>query len=320
MRLIDMHCDTISHLMRETSISLKENALSVDLHKMKEAGSMAQFFACFIYKEQFPGENGYEDAYGYALKMIARGKAAFSEISDGLEMVRNCEELARCCKEGKIGAFLTIEEGGILGGRLERLEELYRLGIRLITLTWNYENCIGYPNSRDREVMQKGLKPFGVEVIERMNELGMLIDVSHLSDGGFWDVIKRSRKPVVASHSNARSLCAHRRNLTDDMIRALAQNGGVTGLNLYPFFLHESGKATIEHMAEHIAHMYQVGGEDVVVIGTDFDGYDDGESEIMHMGQMGFVYQAIKKRGFTERQMEKFWNGNALRVLRETLI
>lgn len=317
MRLIDMHCDTLSYLVNDEGISLRENSLCIDVQKMRKARSMAQIFACFIYKENFPGEGGYDDAYRYALKMIERGKSAFAEVSDEMKLIHNYEELMQCSAKEKIGAFLTIEEGGILNGRMKRLEELYKKGIRLITLTWNYENCIGYPNSRDSQIMKKGLKPFGVEVIEKMNDLGMIVDVSHLSDGGFWDVMKYSRKPVVASHSNARSICNHPRNLSDEMIKALSQQGGVIGLNLYPYFLHKSGKTSVTQMAEHVAHMYAIGGEDVIAIGTDFDGFDEGESEVTHMGQMELVFEAIKKRGFSERQMEKLWHGNVLRVLQE---
>ena len=167
--------------------------------------------------------------------------------------------------------------------------------------------------------MQKGLKPFGIAVVERMNELGMMIDVSHLSDGGFWDVLKYSKKPVVASHSNARALCNHPRNLTDDMIRALAEKGGVAGVNFYPAFVHESHKITAENLADHVEYMYRKGGEDFVAMGTDFDGFDDGESTIIHIGQMEEVFDAIKKKGFSASQMDKIWSGNALRVIKETL-
>ena len=156
-------------------------------------------------------------------------------------------------------------------------------------------------------------------MVERMNDLGMIIDVSHLSDGGFWDVLEHSRKPFVASHSNARALCSHRRNLTDEMIRAMAEKGGVAGVNFYPVFVHESGKITAENLADHVEHMYKVGGEDFVAMGTDFDGYDEGQSTITNIGQMDEVYDAIKKRGFSDRQMDKFWSGNILRVMRECL-
>ena len=317
MRLIDMHCDTFWLMMRKKGVSLQKNELCIDIEKMKKAGSMAQFFASFIHMSEFNGENVVEEAYQHALEMIAYGKAELDKCSDSIEIAHNYNELIANRDNGKMSAILTVEEGGILNGKMEYLEELYRQEIRLITLTWNHENCIGFPNSREPVVMNQGLKPFGIEVVKRMNDLGMIIDVSHLSDGGFWDVMEHSTKPVVASHSDARALCNHPRNLTDEMIKALAKKGGVAGVNFYPYFLHESGKATMEDIAEHLWHMYQVGGEDVIAFGTDFDGFDEGELDITHMGEMNFVYDAIRKRGFTERQMEKILNGNILRVLKD---
>jgi len=304
-------------MMRKKSVSLQKNELCIDIEKMKKAGSMAQFFASFIHMSEFNGENVVEEAYQHALEMIAYGKAELDKCSDSIEIAHNYNELIANRDNGKMSAILTVEEGGILNGKMEYLEELYRQGIRLITLTWNHENCIGFPNSHEPVVMNQGLKPFGIEVVKRMHDLGMIIDVSHLSDGGFWDVMEHSTKPVVASHSNARALCNHPRNLTDEMIKALAKKGGVAGVNFYPYFLHESGKATMEDIAEHLWHMYQVGGEDVIAFGTDFDGFDEGELDITHMGEMNFVYDAIRKRGFTERQMEKILNGNILRVLKD---
>ena len=317
MRLIDMHCDTIFMLMRMENENLRSSSLCVDIEKMKTAGSMAQFFACFIYVDELVEENKWEAGYQVALQMISRGKKEFERYSEHLSLAENFDDMMDLYAKGKVAGFLTIEEGGILNGKISRLEELYTHGIRLVTLTWNRENCIGFPNSKDPAIMQKGLKPFGMEVIHRMNELGMIIDVSHLSDGGFWDVIQNSTKPVVASHSNARTLCSHPRNLSDEMIRALATKGGTTGLNLYPYFLRESGHTTIDDMVQHIWHIYCVGGEDVVAVGTDFDGFDEGESEILHIGQMELIYRALAKKGFTERQLEKFWHGNAMRVIKE---
>jgi membrane dipeptidase len=317
MRLIDMHCDTFWLMMRQQDVSLQKNDLCIDIEKMKTAGSMAQFFASFIHMDHFQGDNAFEDAYEHALQMIAYGKKELAKCSDSIATAHNYDELIANHDNGKMSAILTVEEGGIINGKMEYLEELYRQGIRLITLTWNHENCIGFPNSREPELMNRGLKPFGIEVVRRMNELGMLIDVSHLSDGGFWDVVRYSTKPFVASHSNARVLCNHPRNLTDEMIKALAEKGGVAGVNFYPYFLRENGKATVVDIAEHLWHMYQVGGEDVVAFGTDFDGFDEGELDISHMGEMHHVYHAIRKRGFTERQMDKILNGNILRVLQD---
>ena len=308
MRLIDMHCDTIYALLREGSGDLKENGLCVNIGNMKKAESMAQFFACFLHAKDY--DYNYDIAYAKALEMIAYAKAEFTKQSENLKLALSAKDLTKNEKTGKISAFLTIEEGGILAGNLNRLERLYQEGIRLITLTWNFENCIGFSNKTGG-----GLKPFGIETVRRMNELGMLIDVSHLSDEGFWDVITYSKKPIVASHSNARELCEHTRNLSDDQLKALAENGGVAGINLFPYFVKESGNITAEDIAKHVAHMYRVGGEDVIAIGTDFDGFDDGKSEIQHLGQIDVVYDAIKKQGFTERQMEKIWYQNAMRVI-----
>lgn len=319
MNLIDMHCDTLLKFMWRPDTHLKENDYSVDLEKMKRAGSLAQFFACFIYAKRFQGEDIWEQGFDHALKMIAHAKKEFLENADKIALATNYKEIMKNKDAGRMSAILTVEEGGIINGKMSHLEELHRQGIRLITLTWNWENCLGFPNSRETDLMQKGLKPFGIEVVERMNELGMIIDVSHLSDGGFWDVLKYSKKPVVASHSNARVLCSHPRNLTDDMIRALAEKGGIAGVNFYPAFVHESNRITAENLADHVEYMYKIGGEDFVAMGTDFDGFDDGESTITHIGQMEEVFDAIRKRGFTASQMDKIWSGNALRVIKETL-
>ncbi len=315
MRLIDMHCDTFWLMMHKKGVSLKKNDLCIDIEKMQKAGSMAQFFASFIHMSRFDGADAVEEAYRHALAMITHGKAELAKCSDEIAIAHNYDDLIANRDSGKMSAVLTVEEGGVLNGKMEYLEELYREGIRLITLTWNHENCIGFPNSREPELMRRGLKPFGMEVVRRMNELGMIIDVSHLSDGGFWDVVKYSTKPFVASHSNARTLCNHPRNLTDEMIKALSEKGGVTGVNFYPYFLQENGKATVTDIANHVWHIYQVGGEDVLAIGTDFDGFDEGELDISDMGEMNLVYDALLKRGLSERQMDKILSGNVIRVL-----
>ena len=161
-----------------------------------------------------------------------------------------------------------------------------------------------------------------LEMVERMNALGMLVDVSHLSDGGFWDCIRVSRAPIIASHSNARALCGVPRNLTDDMLRALAEKGGAAGLNFYPVFLRETvSEVTVQDIARHPAHMIAAAGEDLPAIGTDFDGYvcRDVTGYISGPGEMEKVWEAMKKQGITERQLDKIWSGNALRVLKAVI-
>lgn len=319
MRLIDLHCDTLWMMMRNENVHLQKNTVCVDVEKLKAAGSMAQFFACFIHLDSIQGENRFDKGYQLALDMIARGKKELAECSEDIELALCHDDLMKNNANDKMSAFLTIEEGGILNGDIRRLDSLYEEGIRLMTLTWNHENCIGYPNSKKDESMQQGLKSFGIEVVKRMNELGMIIDVSHLSDGGFWDVLKYSTQPVVASHSNARSLCNHPRNLSNEMIKALAEKGGIAGVNLYPYFINQIGNASVEDIADHVVHMYNEGGEDFVAIGTDFDGFNEGELEIAHIGEMDKLYDAVKRRGFSERQMDKFWFGNVMRVIKEVL-
>lgn len=321
MRLIDMHCDTMFELFnrKDTEMELGQNQLGVDIEKMKMADGMAQFFACFINMRRFQGEDRFSKGYQYVLDMIAFAKNEIGKYPEEILLAKSYEELLQNEKIGKMSAFLTVEEGGIIENDMSRLDHLYEEGVRLMTLLWNEENCIGYPNSRDGEVMKKGLKPFGIETVERMNELRMIIDISHMSDGGFWDVLKFSKKPVVASHSNARALCQHPRNLTDEMVRALAEKGGVAGLNFYPYFVNENGKAGIEDLVRHLEHLFYVGGEDFVAIGTDFDGFDQGELQLRNIGEMNLLYEALKKRKFNDGQIEKFWSGNVMRVMKEVL-
>lgn len=303
MNLIDMHCDMF------WKMSEGNTDFCVDLDKLQKAESVAEFFACFIYTD-----GTYEGSYEKALTMLNTGKKYLKQYEEKIGIVRSKKEFENNQKSGKLSAVLTIEEGGILEGDMSRLEQLWEQDIRLMTLLWNYENCIGYPNSKDKRIMEKGLKPFGFEVVERMNELGMMIDVSHMSDGGFWDVIKHSKKPIVASHSNARSLCGHPRNLSDDMIRAVAEKDGVIGVNFYPYFVNENGIATAEDIVRHIQHIICVGGEDVVAIGTDFDGFDEGQLELEHIGQIEVLYKAMKKAGMKESLMEKIGYKNAMKI------
>lgn len=315
-KLIDLHCDTLSRLTEvQEDVNLQKNTFCVDVEKLKKAGSAVQFFACFIYVKDREWDGGFENA----LRMIERMRREEVQCQD-LLTVQSWKEIKEQEKNGKISAFLTLEEGGVLNGSLSRLETLYEKGIRLITLTWNYENCLGWPNSRDPEVMQKGLKEFGKKTVEHMNDLGMIVDVSHLSDGGFWDCIRLSKKPVVASHSNARTLCQNPRNLTDEMIRALGETGGVAGLNFYPAFLREAAEADITDIARHALHMIRTGGEESVAIGTDFDGFDMPVVPwIRNIAEVDLVWESMKKYGITERQLDKIWYENAARVLESIL-
>lgn len=326
MELIDMHCDTMSALLHSgRKQSLAQNDLCVDIEGMYKAGTWIQFFACFVDAFKFQKKPSFdivsmswEDAWREVLQLLEQLR---KEESQDLQMIRTCADAEKNREMGRLCALATVEEGGVLNEKMERLEELYESGVRLLTLTWNYENCLGYPNSVDADIMKCGLKSFGMEVIERMNELGMLIDVSHLSDGGFWDCIQKSKVPIVASHSNVRALCTHPRNLSDDMLRALAEKGGVAGLNFYPAFLKEDSQVTVADLARHVKHMIHVAGEDVVAIGTDFDGFESTVTKgyISHIREMERVWETCRKEGITESQLDKICWQNAWRVMQEVL-
>lgn len=312
MKIIDWHCDTILQLAElGEAACLRQNDLCVDIQKLKAAGSAAQFFALFIDM----GEK--RDPLEWALSMLDRFYQELDQNKENIQLARNYHEFLANDKSGKISAFLTIEEGGALKGQITNLRNFYRLGVRLITLTWNYPNEIGFPNCA-KEYYTKGLTSFGREVVREMNRLGMIIDVSHMSDQGFYDVAKLSAKPFVASHSNARSVTNHRRNLTDDMIRILADKGGIMGLNFANSFLGTSPVSRIEDMVSHLKHIRNVGGAEVMALGTDFDGISS-EVEINHIGEIAKLFQALKANGFSATELDKFCRLNAVRVIKECL-
>lgn len=312
MPVIDLHCDTVLKLMDDReNLGLKKNDFSVDIEKLKKADSMAQFFALFVYLKSD------RDPLEYCLDMLDKFYCEIEKNSNDIALARNYNEMMENRKNGKISAFLTVEEGGVIKGQMHNLRNLYRLGVRLVTLTWNFPNEIGYPNAED-QYMNMGLTPFGKDVVSEMNRLGMLIDVSHLSDGGFYDVAKLSSKPFVASHSNARSITSHRRNLTDDMIKILADKGGVTGINFAKDFLGEAPLSTVCDMVKHIEHIRRVGGIDVIALGTDFDGISP-QLEIKNMGEIEKLICGLKKNKFSDDDIEKIFYKNALRVIKEVL-
>lgn len=321
MAFIDMHCDTLTALMDGRSDGdLMNNRLSVDLARLKNNGGAIEFFACFVCLGRFKDHDP-DEAWDYVIRTLDYYEENRKKYPNDCHKVEKYEDVDRIpsgSSMSPVGTLLTVEEGGVLNGSMERLHGLFDRGVRLITLTWNYDNCLGHPNHQDSEKNSLGLTPFGFEAVEEMERLGMIVDVSHLSDGGFYDVAKGARKPFVASHSNARALCPHPRNLTDDMIRALAQKGGVAGLNFCPSFIDEKAGSTVEGMVAHLSHMIRVGGEDVAAIGTDFDGID-GELEISHTGEMSKLHQALERAGFPSRVIDKIWYGNVRRVLGEVL-
>ncbi len=312
MNYIDLHCDTATLIFKE-KVELSRNNLSIDIEKLQKGEAMAQFFAMYIDSKTV------KSSFDYCKDMIKTFREEIDKNQDTISLCRDYRELEEANRDGKIGAFLTIEEGEALEGDLDRLYLFKELGISLITLVWNYENSLGYPNF-EWKYQNMGLKPKGIEAIRMMNELNMIIDVSHLSDGGFNDVLKHSTKPFIASHSNARAITNNPRNLTDSMLKQLANIGGVTGINFFNKFLSnrdvEIGE--IDDMVQHIKHIRNIAGVEVISIGSDFDGIPN-KVEIEDASQMGKLASRLLKEGFSTDEVEKIFFKNAQRLIRDIL-
>lgn len=310
MKSIDLHCDTALRLFYE-NLKLERSICKVDIEKLKEAKALAQVFATFI--ELDCVDNPYSEFKRIYTKLVKEIEANPKDIV----IVRNLDQLDEANNNGKIGAFLSIEEGEVLEGKVERVKEMYDLGIRFITLTWNFPNSIGYPNS-GFEHKDKGLTEKGKEIVLEMERFGIIPDCSHLSDAGFYDLIDICKKPFIATHSNARGVTNHPRNLTDEMIVALANKGGVMGLNFCGPFLGDKKVPTIEDMIVHLKHTKNIGGIDVLALGTDFDGIEN-EVEIHNIGEIGKLSYALSKNGFNDDEIDKIFFGNVKRVIKECL-
>lgn len=318
-RAMDLHCDTLMKLAK--SGNLDENKKShVSLQGLREGGVALQCFADFVPTGIFPKAirkgatsimfNGFYKKY----------KRMMAYHADVLFPVLRRADLDKVGKDDKIGVLLTIEDGGVLGDKLENVKTFYDKGVRLVTLTWNHANAIGYPNSDDPEIMNKGLTVFGRDVVREMERLGMVVDVSHVSDGVFYDVAKMATKPFMASHSNSRTMCGHRRNMTDDMIRTLSDKGGVMGLNLGPEFVGAvEGVTRLEDLVAQVLHIRNVGGSDVLALGSDFDGIT-GTLEVAGPQDWPKLEKALKQAGLSEDELDKMWYRNAERVLRNALV
>lgn len=312
MKFVDLHCDTIDRLLEVSEDNkLVKNNHTIDLSKLKKGNCLAQTFALYI------DIADHKSPYSRCMEMANKFHEEIKMNNDVIRLATNYNEIIKNEQDNKMTALLAIEEGAVLEGKIDNLQKFYDLGVRMITLTWNHENEIGYPHNKP-EFNQKGLKNFGVDVIHKMNDLGILVDVSHLSDAGFYDVAKLSKKPFIATHSNSRTVKNHSRNLTDDMIKVLANSGGVTGINFCSAFLGDTNEGRIDDMIRHIKHIRNTGGIDVISLGSDFDGIDC-PVEIADASEMGKLALRLEKEGFKTDEIEKIYYKNALRVIKEVL-
>lgn len=321
MKVIDMHCDTMKAILDERdknkNVNLKNNNFTVDIEKMKQGDYMLQVFAAYTNIKE-------GDTLVNCLRTIDLFHNEIKANKEDIGIVLSYDDILKNIKQNKMSALLSIEEGACCKGDLGILRNFYRLGVRMMTLTWNYENELGFPNEiiGNKLVCDRGLKNKGFEFIEEMENLGIIIDVSHLSDAGFYDILNNTKKPFVASHSNSRRICGHRRNMTDDMIKKLADRGGVMGLNFYSNFLNDNttfnNMSKIDDMINHVKHIKKIGGIEVIGLGSDFDGIDC-KVEIEDASKMQILAEKMKKEGFTENEVEHIFYKNVLNLFREIL-
>ena len=308
--MIDLHCDTMMQLLdHPDSGDLYRNTWKIDIEKLQKAHSKIQDFALFINM----GETN--DPYGRYEEMRNLCVSQIHHYGEHIQHVLSYHDVESVYKTGKIGALMSIEEGGVLGGDLNKLKQAYQDGVRLITLTWNYPNGLGEPHCGEQH---KKLTSKGVEFVEAMQELGIIVDCSHLNDAGTEQLGDILDVPFIASHSNARELRSHTRNLPDNLIRLIANKGGIIGLNFAQNFLGTSPISRIEDIVKHGLYLIDKGGEDVVALGTDFDGIPP-DTEIADMSQMSRLYDAFKEAGLSVEQCEKLFWKNADRLLKEIL-
>lgn len=324
MGTIDMHCDTLMQAYVLKRQDLNEMPGMVDFKRMRQGGMLAQFFAVFMLppmaRRFYPDLPEFTDE-SYFADCAAILEHSLQAHSDVIAPARSAAEIRANRAAGRMSAVLTVEDGRIVEGKLERLETLYRAGVRAIGLTWNGPNCLGFPASREETVMASGLTAFGKDAVRYMQELGILVDVSHLSDGGFFDVAAVCKKPFIASHSNCRAVCPHPRNLTDEMLRTLSDCGGVAGLNFTPEFLNPDGSAQSNSFQAIVAmaqHMKKVAGIEVIGIGSDFDGME-GDLEVKSAGQYPLLADALSSGGFSDDEVDKILSGNVLRVMDDAI-
>jgi membrane dipeptidase len=309
--IFDAHIDTLYKLLGSKE-RLDNNQGHVDLRKLREAKPGAQFFAAFVSPEFYHGK-----ALHSTMKMLDLFWQWMEEFRDDLAFAGNGSDIQAIQKEGRLACLLTIEGGEALEGTLANLRMFYRLGVRLLTLTWNHRNDLASGQAEGSG--GGGLSLFGQEVVAEMNRLGMLIDVSHLNEPGFWDVIRLSQSPILASHSNAKALCDHPRNLTDEQIRAVADNGGVIGVNFCTHFLAKERQATIHDVVEQIEYLAKLGGIDCVALGSDFDGIERTPCGLDHYGKISEVADILAERGYQIGDVEKIMGGNLLRLCQTVL-
>ena len=309
--VFDLHCDTALTLLGESrneAGSLKKNQLHIDLERASKLEAYCQCFACFT----TPMMQEWNKLSPIVIfeRELATIQREVDQNKRLISFAYSADEIEANREKGKMSAILTIEGPAGFDFDPELLDNLHQIGFRITTLGWNESNVLTGSN-----VTGGGLTEKGREYLKEAQRLGMLVDVSHISDQGFWDIMDCTQAPIVASHSNSRALCNHSRNLTDDMFRAICQTGGVAGINQYAEFLGE--QPTLDTVCDHIFHFLELDPSGKhIALGGDLDGCEQLSQGFEGIQSYPALAQRLLERGMNEETIRDiFWN-NALNVLR----
>ena len=291
------HIDTLMNYDRKKDYNFFSNEdFHVDIVKMKKANVKLAVFAVFV-------ESKYKPFFALqrTIQLIDRFHNLI-ESSEELELVEGPKDIERILESNKIGVLLALEGGeGIFDESALRI--FYRLGVRMISLTWNQRNQ--FADGIAELETNGGLTLLGKKIIREMEDRGIILDVSHIAPAGFWDIVKIARKPFLASHSNVMSICSHRRNLDDEQIKAIARNGGLIGINFEPEFLANNKKADISDVIRHIDYIRKLVGIESVVLGTDYDGIETTPIGLEDLGKLDNLKKELLKKSYSMEEIEK---------------
>jgi microsomal dipeptidase-like Zn-dependent dipeptidase len=305
---LDTHCDTPMLFPQGIDFGVRDPRILVDLPKMTEGMLDATIMVAYI------PQTMETSAFDYANGIFDKIETIVSDLSDHVALARTPDDLWQNKMTGKKSIVLGIENGKALEGQLQHVQHFADRGIVYITLCHNGDNDIC--DSARGSQTHGGVSDFGAKVIGEMNRLGLMVDLSHAAESSFYDALQISKTPIVCSHSSARALCDHPRNLTDDQMRALAQAGGVCQITLYNGFLKREGQATVLDAMAHLEHAVSVMGIDHVGLGTDFDG-DGGVPGLADASELTLFTRQLLRRRFSDADIQKIWGGNFLRVMRQ---
>ena len=307
---LDTHCDTPMWFNQDIQFTHRDPKILVDLHKMTEGHQDATIMVAYLPQ---PTDHPKE----YADNIFDQIEDIVAANSQYIALARTPDDLWLNKHLGKKSIMLGIENGHALDGKIENLQHFAKRGIVYMTLCHNGDNDIC--DSARGSQTHNGVSAFGKQVIQEMNRLGIMVDLSHAHEKSFYDALELSQTPIVCSHSSCRALCDHPRNLTDDQMRALAAKGGVMQVTLYNGFLVKDGQATIEDAMRHLEHAIKIMGIDHVGLGTDFDG-DGGICGLANSSELTNFTRQLLARKFSEEDIQKIWGGNFVRVMRHVQV